>query len=141
MKVRNGQVPMFKLQEKNTQSEEVSAIERTVQLYFDSYLNADADGLAKAFHPESRLYSVDDGKLEKTELSAWLENLRARKEKGDIRKAEVKIGGVDVSGNAAVVKTTLKFSEFQFIDYLSLLKTKTGWIVINKIYTVRKNAL
>ena len=52
-----------------------------------------------------------------------------------MRQAVTEIAGVDRTGDTAVVKTVLKFPEFQFTDYLSLLKIEGEWIIVNKIYT------
>ncbi len=80
--------------------------------------------------------ATDEGKLEKTDVPDWLKSLRTRREKGDIRDASTEIAGVDVAGDAAVVKTVLRFPKFQFTDYLSLLKLDGTWIIVNKIYAV-----
>ena len=120
------------------EGQSIAAIENVVNDYFEGYLNADPEQLSKAFHPTSRLYSTESGVLEKTETSDWLESLAQRRKKGDIRKAEVRIDGIDISGDAAVTKTILVFKEFSFTDYLSLLHIDGGWKIINKIYTVHK---
>ncbi|MGZ3698914.1 MAG: nuclear transport factor 2 family protein, partial [Bdellovibrionota bacterium] len=53
-------------------------IEEVVRDYFQGYLSAQAALVAKAFHPETRLLSVEGGKLERTEMPEWLENLENR---------------------------------------------------------------
>ena len=114
------------------------AIQETVKDYFQGYLKAEPETLLKAFHVEARLYSTDEGSLEKTEMADWLLNLRERREKGDIRQAEVRISGIDVTGDAAIAKTILRFSKFEFTDYLSLLQIQGTWKIVNKIYTIKK---
>lgn len=119
-------------------SEQSAAIRKVVQLYFDSYLNADAEGVARVFHEETRLYSVDQGALERTDLPDWLANLRGRREKGDIRKAQTSIVSLDVAADAAAVKASLQFAEFAFTDYLSLLRIGGSWRIVGKIYAVQR---
>ena len=111
-------------------------IEIVVKDYFQGYLRAEPDRLGRAFHRDARLLAVDEGRLERTDVPDWLKNMRARREKGDIREAETRIAGIDVTGDAAVVKTVLRFPKFQFTDYLSLLKLGGAWTIVNKIYTV-----
>ena len=111
-------------------------IETVVKDYFHGYLRAEADQVGRAFHPDARLLAVEDGKLERTDVPDWLENIRSRREKGDLREAETRIAGVDLTGDAAVVKAVLRFPKFQFTDYLSLLKLNGAWRIVNKIYTV-----
>jgi hypothetical protein len=115
-------------------NQETDQVERAIHRYLDSYLNAEADDLARVFHPDSHLFTVGDGGLEKTPLSDWLVSLRQRKARNERRQAEVSVSGVDITGQAAVAKAVLKFREFQFIDYLSLLKIEGEWRIINKIY-------
>jgi hypothetical protein len=110
-------------------------IEDVVKDYFRGYLKAEADRVGRAFHQDARLMAADEGKLDRTEVRDWLESLRARREKGDLREAATEIAGVDSTGDAAVVKAVLRFQKFQFTDYLSLLKLDGQWRIVNKIYT------
>ena len=114
---------------------EFSKIEKTINDYFQGYLKAEPDTLLNAFHKSARLFSTENGSLDKTEMSDWLGNLHERRRKGDLRQADVEILGIDVSGDAAVAKTRLTFPEFAFTDYLSLLLIDGNWIIINKIYS------
>jgi hypothetical protein len=113
-------------------------IENVVKDYFHGYLAAEADQVGRAFHEDARLLAVDEGKLERTDVPDWLKSLRTRREKGDVREAVTEIAGVDLTGDAAVVKTVLRFPKFQFTDYLSLLKFDGAWRIVNKIYTVEQ---
>lgn len=115
-------------------------IQRVVHLYFRSYLEADADGLAQAFYPDTRLFAVDQEMLDETPLGDWLTRIRARRAKGDLRQAETRIDLVDIAGDAAAVKATLVFPEFRFTDYLSLLRIGGAWRIVGKIYALEKNA-
>jgi hypothetical protein len=119
------------------QNKEIQSIREVIQLYFESYLGADADGIANAFHSETRLFSVDQGALSKVALADWLPSLRERQKNGDIRQAETSIGLVDVTGDAALAKVTIRFPKFAFTDYLSLLMIEGTWRIIGKIYTVQ----
>lgn len=121
-----------------TKTAHSSEIEQTIRSYFQGYLSAEPETLSKAFHKNAKLQSTENGAFEETQIQDWLQNIRERKEKGDIRKADVQILGIDVSGDAAVVKTKLVFTKFFFIDYLSLLQVNGSWIIVNKIYTTQQ---
>jgi hypothetical protein len=131
---------MFSNQTNAQRNKKYPEIEKTLGHYFQGYLGADGEVLLKAFHQDARLFSIEDGKLSKTEMTDWLKNLGERKEKGDIRKADVGVLGIDVTGDSAVAKVKLTFPKFSFVDYLSLLKIDGNWIVINKIYSVLENS-
>ena len=124
-----------------TDSIEKTKIETVLQDYFNGYLNAEVDLVEKAFHPETRLYAVEDEKLGKTEMAEWAENLRARKIKGDVRFANQKVEFIDIADSTAVAKVVLTFAKYQFTDYLSLLKFEGGWIIVGKIYEMKSLVL
>jgi hypothetical protein len=113
-------------------------IKNTVRTYVESYLQADAAGLGRAFHADTRLLSIDQGKLEATEMRDWLTNVDERKKKGDIRVGTPEILSIDHTGDAAVAKLSLKLATVQFTDYLSLLRIDGAWKIVGKIYTVQK---
>ena len=114
-------------------------IKETIQTYVDGYLHAESTLVEKAFFEETRLYSVDQGKLDKTEMSDWLQNLTQRKSRSDIRKAKLEIGFIDITEQSAMAKIILNFEKRVFTDYLSLLQLKDGWQIVGKIYSVRES--
>lgn len=119
-------------------SAERGKIKSVLQDYFPGYLTAESHLVARAFHPETRLLSVEDGMLEKAEMTEWLKNLADRKDRGDVRQADAEISIVDITGPAAVAKVTLTFPNYKFTDYLSLLQVQGRWQIVGKIYAVQK---
>ena len=116
----------------------MNEIEAVIQDYFEGYQKADVGLIKKAFHPEVRLLSVDQGKLEVTEMNDWLKNLEDRHSRGDIRKGKLTIVSIDQTNDTAVVKLNIQFEAFAFTDYLSLLKIESHWIIVDKIYDFTK---
>ena len=43
-------------------------IKQVIETSVDGYLNAKRKIVAKAFYPETRLYSLSDGQIDKTEM-------------------------------------------------------------------------
>src|SRR4051812_13726145 len=115
----------------------MNTIESAINNYFQAYMNADSEKLLESFHTETILYSVDDGKIDKTEMSAWVENLKKRKQIGDVRKGELKIISVDSLNNVAVAKIKIQLPNLEFTDFLSFLKINEQWKVVGKIYSVK----
>lgn len=109
-------------------------IENVIQDYFKGYQNADTTLIKKAFHSDTKLLSVSEGKLDVTEMNDWLKNLEDRHVRGDIRTGKLKILSIDQHNDAASVKVNIQFPKFQFTDYLSLLKIDEKWIIVGKIY-------
>ncbi len=112
-------------------------IHETIQTYVTGYLNAERSFIEKAFHPETRLYCVDNQKLEKTEMKDWIANIENRKLKGDLRSAQLEILQIDITDQAATAKIELHFEKFRFTDYLSLLEINNEWIIVGKIYSIK----
>jgi hypothetical protein len=115
-------------------SNDVLEIKKVVGLYFDGYQNAKPELIKKAFHENTRLLSVDNGKLDVTEMKDWLISLEERRAKGDIRKGKLTIKSIDVKADAAVAKLEIQFEKFIFTDYLSLLLVEGKWVIVGKIY-------
>ncbi len=113
-------------------------IKSVLRDYFQGYLTADSRLVAKAFHPDARLFCIEEGKLEKTELSEWLTNLNDRQIRGDVRSADIQVISVDQTDTAATAKVVLTFPKFRFTDYLSLLQIEGHWRIIGKIYALQE---
>lgn len=113
-------------------------IEQVIQDYFQGYQKAETKLIKKAFHSETRLLSVDNGQLDKTEMSDWLKSLEDRKARGDIRQGELKVLSIDQTDDTAIVKLTIDFPKFKFTDSLSLLKIQEKWLIVGKIYSVKE---
>ena len=113
-------------------------IEQVIQDYFQGYQLAETSLIKKAFHSETRLLSIDNKQLDKTEMKDWLESLEKRKLNGDIRKGELKVLSIDQTQDSALVKLSIKFPKFKFTDYLSLLRIEGKWLIVGKIYSVEE---
>ncbi len=118
-------------------SSEAETIEQVIHNYFQTYLYADPDGILNSFHEDTRLLTTDNGKLEKTEMRDWIENLKQRRSRGDIRTARTEIISIEYVGDMAFVRASLQFETFAFSDYLSLLKIDGFWKIVGKIYVTR----
>ena len=134
---RRGNNSSYQSEGENSMNDEKVSIEGVINNYFHAYLEADPEVILKSFDKDTRLLTTENRKLEKTEMSEWVENLKQRREKGDIRTAITKILGVEMVGDMAFVKTSLQFEKFTFFDYLSLLKIDGSWKIVGKVYTVQ----
>src|SRR4051812_7099577 len=114
----------------------MKTIETTIEKYFKGYMEAKPELVSEAFHAETRLYSTEEGKLEKTEMKDWLDNLEERKKKGDKRVGKLEILSLDQTKDAATAKVRITVKTLEFIDYLSLLQIQDEWKIVGKIYTV-----
>lgn len=113
-----------------------SAIEQTIQTYFDGLYEGDADKLASIFHETSALTYEQDGQLVVLPLAQWLKAVRERpapKAKGLARDDAILL--IDQSGpTTALVKVKCQMPPRYFTDYLNLLKIGGRWVVVQKVF-------
>lgn len=113
-----------------------SAIEQTIQTYFDGLYEGDADKLASVFHETSALTFELDGQVSVLPLAQWLKSVRERpapKAKGLARDDAILL--IDQSGpTTALVKVKCQMPPRYFTDYLNLLKVGGRWVVVQKVF-------
>jgi hypothetical protein len=119
-----------------------SAIEQTIQTYFDGLYEGDADKLASVFHDSSALTFEHEGALTVLPLAQWLKSVRERpapRAKGLVRDDAILL--IDQSGpTTAFVKVRCQIPPRYFTDYLSLLKIDGRWRVAQKVFATRLQA-
>ena len=116
---------------------EITAVEKTLQIYFDGLYEGDVKKLGEAFHPMSHLYSVGaDGTAADLPRADWFKAVESRpsaKSKGDERRD--RIVSIDFSGpTTAFAKVECQLPPRYFTDYLTLLKIDGRWQVVAKAY-------
>ena len=116
---------------------ERTAIEATIQTYFDGLYEGDADKLASVFHASSALtHPQPDGSVGVLPLAQWLKAVRERpspQSKGLARDDAILL--VDQSGPAtAFVKVKCQMPPRYFTDYLNLVKENGRWVVVQKVF-------
>ena len=113
-----------------------SAIEQTIQTYFDGLYEGDATKLASIFHETSALTYEQDGQLVVLPLAQWLQAVRERaspQAKGLARNDAILL--IDQSGpTTALVKVKCQMPPRYFTDYLNLLKVGGQWLVAQKVF-------
>lgn len=116
-----------------------SAIEQTIQTYFDGLYEGNADKLGSVFHDSSALTWEQDGKVTILPRDAWLKAVRERpsaQSKNLARDDAILV--LDHSGpTTAFVKVKCQIPPRYFNDYLNLLKTDGRWLIVQKIYAVQ----
>jgi hypothetical protein len=117
-------------------SNEIPAIEKVVQTYFDGLYEGDTKKLGEAFHEVSHLYSTGPDGVVDLPRSKWFEGVASRpsgKAKGLARRD--RIVSIDMSGpETAFVKVECQLPPRYFTDYLLLLKGPSGWKIVSKSF-------
>jgi hypothetical protein len=109
------------------------AVEQTAQLYFEGLMKYDAASLRKAFHPDARVVAALPNRYFYASFEEWVQFTKGKPPENPSEYVN-QIVSIDITGNAAVVKTDLQWPKIHYIDYLSLIKIDGDWKIINKIW-------
>ncbi len=107
-------------------------IKATVLNYLEGIATADGARINEAFYSSVNLSSTDDGGnlvlTPKDSLIAYATGPDIPQNKGEIEK-------IEVINDMAFVKARIDLPEYQFFDFLTLLRLNTGWKIVSKTYT------
>ena len=111
---------------------DLSAIEAILQGYFDGLYHGDVTKLTSIFHPDAWLKSPGV----RRSLSQWLANVATRETPAELNKPfKFKILSIDVVQDQAMAKIHCPLFDFNYIDFLGLLKEEGKWKIVTKMYT------
>ena len=112
-----------------------AAVRAALQHYIQGHATGDGAHMRIAFHPQARLFwSSADTLATRTsdEYIGRMGGKPAADEATGVRKRRIE--SVDVTGNAAIGKIVLDYPDAYIVDYMSLVKTKGEWKIVNKIF-------
>ncbi len=121
---------------------EKEAIKQVIQTaYVDGLQNeGDINKIDSGIHPGFNLLGIDDDdKMWNLTIEQWKDRTRKKVSEGTLpRKGDqvnIKFENIDVTGTAAVAKIGFYVGDKKvYVDYISLYKFKSGWMMVNKIY-------
>lgn len=115
----------------NTTSD-LAVIEVILQGYFDGLYHGDVIKLTSLFHPDAWLKAPGV----RRSLAQWLEDVATRSTPAELNKPFLfKILSIDVVQDQAMAKIHCPLFDFNYIDFLGLLKEEGKWKIVTKMYT------
>lgn len=105
-----------------------------VRNYVEGMVFADEVLLRQAFHPDCRIIGHYHNELEWLPLNDFISAIKAEGPAAKDVNPFWQTVSVDVTGDAAAVKVIDDYLGMRFTDYLSLLKIKERWMIVNKVY-------
>ena len=122
----------FGVQSLNAQSE-LELITETLMDYIDGTANGEPDRIAKAFHPDLKLYAIAGDTLKTLSGEKYISYFKP----GQKRNRIGKIVSIDYENDAASAKIEVLMPAKKkiYTDYLLLLKYNGAWKIIHKSYT------
>jgi hypothetical protein len=116
----------------SSNSSDLAAIETILQGYFDGLYHGDVTKLISIFHPDAWLKAPGV----RRSLTQWLVNVSSRSAPAELNKPfAFKILSIDVVQDQAMAKIHCPLFDFNYIDFLGLLKEDGKWKIVTKMYT------
>lgn len=113
-------------------SSDFTAIEAILQGYFDGLYHGDVTKLTSIFHSDAWLKAPGV----RRSLSQWLANVATRTTPAKLNKPfAFKVLSIDVVQDQAMAKIHCPLFDFNYIDFLGLLKENGKWKIVTKMYT------
>ncbi len=119
---------------------EEAAVRAALEHYFAGQRTADAEHFRAAFQPNANLYWIRDGKYAERPSAEFIAANGTGKPPADIGERRQRIAHVDIAGNAAIAKLVTETPTALVTDYMSLLKTESGWRIVAKTFSVQPRA-
>ncbi|MBC6366318.1 nuclear transport factor 2 family protein [Algoriphagus sp. AK58] len=120
-----------------SQSEELEAASRTVQLYFEGMMERDRSKLEEAFFPQARLIGYRGDQLFVTPFEEWASGTS----KGTPRDPNLfrnELKSIRIVGNTALAETELYWPGIYYYDFLTLIKMEGKWKIVHKSWFEKK---
>ena len=110
---------------------EFAIVMKIVNDYFHGLHYADSNQLRNIFHPDAMLETPD---LRRS-LDEWLEVVNNRPVPAEQNLPyNFRLLAIEIMGNQAMAKVSSPLFEFNYVDYLGLLKENDQWLIVNKMY-------
>ena len=114
------------------QNSEIDAVKKPLENYLENHIKGDSKQLGKSMHTVGRLIYLRDGKYYPVEFPRYLSGWKLRDKKiADQTKSY--IDSIEITGNVAVARLGLDYPGRSFTDYMTLMKIKGEWKIVNKI--------
>jgi hypothetical protein len=121
-------------------SSEEEAIREAIGHYFEGHATGQGTHFSQVFHPESKLFWIDDeGRLSERTSAEYISRASGDPPEDEAER-DRRIENIDVTGNAAVVKVILDYPGAEITDYMSMLKIDGRWWIVNKTFTWREKS-
>lgn len=119
----------------NDTTSDFAAITTILHNYFDGLHHGDVAKLKSIFHPDAWLKAPGV----RRSLTQWLNNVENRPIPAQLNKQfGFKILALDVVQDQAMAKISCPLFNFNYIDFLGLLKEEGQWRIVTKMYTDTK---
>ncbi|WP_196893867.1 nuclear transport factor 2 family protein [Aureivirga marina] len=116
--------------------EEITKIEKLISTYFEGIYEGNVQKLETCFDSKTQLYGIINENFYFKNISEYLESVKTRKSPKELKESfQMKILGIEILGEIAMVKAHVPMLEYNYYDYLTLIKVGNQWKITHKIFT------
>jgi hypothetical protein len=119
--------------------DETAAARVPLETYIKAHATGDGDFIRKAFHPDAKVVSVRDGKLQSLTAEEFAKRFSGKPAPDEDKRVR-RIESMEVVGSAGFGKIVLDYPNVTFVDYMQLLKIDGEWKIINKSFNATPKA-
>ena len=119
------------------QQREEAAVRAAIEHYFRAHATGLGEHHRKVFHPEAKLFFINDGKFTQRTSEEYIAGSPGKPAPDEAQRKRT-IEMIDITGDAAVAKLVLDYPNAKLTDYMSLLKIDGEWKIVNKIFSVQR---
>ena len=116
------------------QNAEEAAVRAAIEHYFRAHATGLGEHHRKVFHPEAKLFFINDGKFAQRTSEEYIAGSPGKPAADEAQRKRT-IEMIDITGDAAVAKLVLDYPNAKLTDYMSLLKIDGEWRIVNKVFT------
>ena len=116
------------------QNAEEAAVRAAIEHYFRAHATGLGEHHRKVFHPEARLFFINEGKFTQRTSEEYIAGSPGKPAADEAQRKRT-IEMIDITGDAAVAKLVLDYPNAKLTDYMSLLKIDGEWKIVNKVFT------
>jgi hypothetical protein len=123
------------------EKETIKQIAGVLEDYFQGIYSGDVQLLKYVFHVRCTLFGEIKNATYLKSFDEYLDVVKNRKSPKELGETfRMNIVSIEVLGNIAYAKAHVPMFEFNYYDYLSLLKNDQGcWQIVNKLFTHVEN--
>ena len=116
-----------------------SDVRAVLDAYFRGQATGDGSHMRPIFQATANLYWIRDGKYAERPSAEWMASYTGTPAADEAERRR-RIASIDITGNAAAAKLVSDYPAAVVTDYMSLLKTESGWKVVAKTFVVQPRA-
>ena len=129
----------FRVISSSAESTDEAAARVPLENYLKGHATGDGEYMRKAFHPDAKVFSYRDGKLNQLTSLEFAARFTGKPAPDEAQRKRW-IESIRITGNAGIGVIVLDYPQTKFVDYMSLLKVDGEWKIINKTFYAEPKA-